>query len=72
MSSVNVQFREDESVVEFVKRKGLKPSDLAKRGFEKEVRALRAAEHAQALKDLKVALPKGFAERAVREARDSR
>lgn len=72
MPSVNVQFREDEDTIAFVVSRGLKPSELARRGFEKEVRALRAAEHARELKALRVDLPENYSARAVRRARDSR
>jgi hypothetical protein len=72
MASVNVQFREDAALVEFVKSKGLKPGELAKAAFEKEIRRLRAAEHARAIEELNVKVPKGLAAKAVRESRDSR
>lgn len=72
MPSVNVQFREDAAVVEFVKRLGLNPGALAKAAFEKEVRRLRARAHAKDLEALRVKLPKGFSAKAVRDARDSR
>ncbi len=42
--SVNVQFRADEETVAFVRRMGVKPSELARLGFDKEVRRLRAVE----------------------------
>ena len=72
MASVNVQFREDEDVVEFVKQQGIKPGELAKLGFEKEVRRLQAEQHRRDLEALRLKIPKGLAARAVREARDSR
>lgn len=72
MPSVNIQFREDQEVVDFVEGRGLRPSQLAKEAFEREVRRLRAQEHARELQSLNVKLPPGFAERAVREDRDAR
>ncbi|HWH08757.1 MAG TPA: hypothetical protein VNX21_06120 [Candidatus Thermoplasmatota archaeon] len=72
MASVNVQFRADPAVVEFVKGLGLKPGEVARAGFEKEVRRLRARAHARDLEALRVKLPKGFAPKAVRDARDAR
>lgn len=73
MASVNVQFREDPAVVAYVRKKGLTPSEVAKRAFEREVRALRAADLAAELAALDVPrLPEGQAARWVREARDAR
>lgn len=72
MASVNVQFREDAEVVAFVKGLGIQPGALAKVGFEKEVRRLQAQQHRRDLQALRAKLPKGLAERAVREARDGR
>jgi predicted nucleic acid-binding protein len=40
--SAQVQFREDDEAVEFVKEQGLNPNDLARRLFEEEVRRMRA------------------------------
>jgi hypothetical protein len=72
MASVNVQFREDEETVKFLVSRGLKPSEVAKAGFEREVRRLQAEEHAKELAALGVALPEGLAEKAVRASRDAR
>jgi hypothetical protein len=72
MASVNVQFREDAETVDFLKRLGVKPAELAKEAFEREVRRLRAEVHARELEALGLKLPKGLAERAVRESRDER
>lgn len=71
-ASVNVQFREDPEVVAFVKRLGLRPGEVAKAGFEKEVRRLQALQHRRDLQALGAKLPKGVAEKAVRESRDRR
>lgn len=70
MASVNIQFREDPETIEFLKARGLVPSQLAKEAFEREVRRLKAQEHGQTLARLGVKPPKGLAERAVREGRD--
>lgn len=73
MPSVNVQFREDPAVIAFLRKKGLKASEVAKRAFAREVRALRAADLAAELASLNLRpLPAGEAARIVREARDSR
>lgn len=72
MPSVNVQFREDEETISFVESRGLKASQVAKEAFEKEVRRLRAEEHARELEELDLELPKGFGEKAVRSGRDAR
>jgi hypothetical protein len=72
MRSVNVQFREDPEVVAFVEALGLKAGQLAKEAFQREVRRLRAREHAKELASFRVKLPRGLAERAVRETRDAR
>jgi len=72
MPSVNIQFREEREVVAFVEGKGLKASALAKEAFEREVRRLRAEEHAHQLEAFNVKLPKGLAEKAVRASRDER
>lgn len=72
MGSVNVQFREDADVVEFVKRQGIQPGALAKLGFEKEVRRLQAQQHRRDLEALRIKLPKGLAQKTVRDARDRR
>jgi hypothetical protein len=70
--SVNVQFREAEETVAFVQSLGLKPSELAKASFEKEVRRLRAEEWGRKLAGHKVKWDAGEATRVVREMRDSR
>lgn len=71
--STNVQFREADATVAFVRSLGLKPSEIAKVGFEKEVRRLRAEAWARSLAKHKMKpLPEGWATKAVREARDSR
>lgn len=70
--SVNVQFREDEDTIEFLRSQGLKASEVAKAAFEREVRRLRAKEYARRLAEFRVTLPPGEASRAIREARDSR
>lgn len=70
--SVNVQFREDEDTVAYVESKGIKPSALAKEAFEKEVRRLRAKDHEEFLKNLKLKAQSGDATRAVREMREER
>ncbi|MEA3201646.1 MAG: hypothetical protein QOE90_3074 [Thermoplasmata archaeon] len=72
MTSVNVQFREDEETIKFLVGRGLKPSEVAKASFEREVRRLQAEAHAEELAALGVKLPDGLAERAVRASRDSR
>lgn len=72
MASVNVQFREDEETINFLRGLGLKPSEIAREAFEREVRRLRAEQHARELEAFKVTLPPGLAARAVRESRDER
>lgn len=72
MPGVNVQFRADPETAAFLRERGVTPSQFAKEAFEREVRRLRAEAHAGTLAKLGVKLPKGEAERAVRQARDER
>jgi CO/xanthine dehydrogenase FAD-binding subunit len=72
VASVNIQFRMDRDVVAYVESHGVKASQLAKEAFEREVHRMRAEDHAKAIAAFKIKLPKGFAERVIREARDSR
>ena len=72
VASVNIQFRMDSDVVSYVEAHGLKASQLAKEAFEREVRRLRAEDHGKRIAAFNIKLPKGLAEKAVREARDAR
>lgn len=70
--SVNVQFREDDETIAFVQGLGFKPSELAKAGFEKEVRRLKAEEWGRKLAGHKIHWPPGEPERTIRAMRDAR
>lgn len=70
MPSEVIQFREDKTLVDKVRRRRLNPNQVAREAFEARVRRLEGEDQMKRLARFKVRLPKSAAE-LIREDRDS-
>lgn len=55
-----IQFREDERELQFLRAQGINPNELAREAFEQAVRIVRAKSRAEAIRRLRVRVPKGI------------